>query len=55
MKSSGVAKIYDRNGLLLAYYGKISNVGIVPGKLSENKEQDIEKIAEDLAGINEVK
>lgn len=39
-------EIYDRNGLLLAYYGKISNVGIVPGKLSENKEQDIEKIAE---------
>lgn len=39
-------EVYDRNGLLLAYYGKISNVGIVPGKLSENKEQDIEKIAE---------
>ena len=39
-------EIYDRNGLLLAYYGKISNVGIVPGKLSENKDQDIEKIAE---------
>lgn len=37
--------VYDRNGLLLAYYGKISNVGIVPGKLSENKEQDIENIA----------
>lgn len=41
-------EVYDRNGLLLAYYGKISNVGIVPGKLSENKEQDIEKIAEIL-------
>ena len=39
-------EIYDRNGLLLAYYGKISNVGIVPGKLSENKETDIEKISE---------
>lgn len=39
-------EIYDRNGLLLAYYGKISNVGVVPGKLSENEEQDIEKIAE---------
>ena len=39
-------EIYDRNGLLLAYYGKISNVGIVPGKLSENKEIDIEKISE---------
>lgn len=39
-------EIYDRNGLLLAYYGKISNVGIVPGKLSENKEQDLEKLAE---------
>ena len=39
-------EIYDRNGLLLAYYGKIANVGIVPGKLSENKEGDIVKIAE---------
>ena len=39
-------EIYDRNGLLLAYYGKISSVGIVPGKLSENKEQDLEKLAE---------
>ena len=39
-------EIYDRNGLLLAYHGKISNVGIVPGKLSDNKEKDIEKLSE---------
>ena len=39
-------EIYDRNGLLLAYYGKISKVGIVPGKLSEDRENDIQKISE---------
>lgn len=38
--------IYDRNGLLLAYFGKISKVGIVPGKLGENKKENIEKISE---------
>lgn len=39
-------EIFDRNGLLLAYYGKISKVGVVPGKLSENREEDIEKLSE---------
>ena len=38
--------IEDRNGKELATNGKASSVGIVPGKLSENKEQDIEKMAE---------
>lgn len=38
--------IVDRNGKELATNGKASSVGIVPGKLSENKEQDIEKMAE---------
>lgn len=37
--------ITDRNGIELAKNGGASSVGIVPGKLSENKEQDIEKIA----------
>lgn len=43
--------IIDKNGTKLAYDGTISSVGIVPGKLSENKEQDIEKIA-NLLGIS---
>lgn len=38
--------ITDRNGKELAENGKASSVGIVPGKLSENKEEDIEKIAQ---------
>ena len=32
-------EIVDRNGLLLAGKGEVSSVGIVPGKLSENKER----------------
>lgn len=43
--------INDRKGNLLAYDGKISTVGIVPGKLSENKEEDIKKISE-LLGMS---
>ena len=39
-------KITDRNGIVLAEDGKISSVGIVPGKLGENKEKNIAKIAE---------
>ena len=39
-------KLLDRNGKELAGTGKAYSVGIVPGKLSENKEDDIEKIAE---------
>ena len=39
-------KILDRNGKELATNGKISSVGIVPGKLCENKTESINKIAE---------
>ena len=43
-------KILDRNGKELAGEGTASSIGIVPGKLSESKEADINKIAE-LLGI----
>ena len=39
-------KLLDRNGKELAGTGKAYSVGIVPGKLSENKDDDIDKIAE---------
>ncbi len=39
-------KILDRNGKELAVNGKASSIGIVRGKLGENKEADIQKIAE---------
>lgn len=39
-------KILDRNGVVLAENGKASSVGVVKGKLGENKEKNIEKIAE---------
>lgn len=42
--------ITDRNGVEIAANGEASSVGIVPGKLSENQEQDLEKIAE-LLGV----
>lgn len=42
--------IVDRNEQLLAGEGYVSSVGIVPGKLGENKQDDIEKIA-NLLGI----
>ena len=35
----------DRNGKVIAGESLISRIGIVPGKLGENKEQNIEKIA----------
>lgn len=44
--------ILDRNDKKLATDGFISSVGIVPGKLGENKEQNITKIAE-LTGASE--
>ena len=48
--------ILDRNGEYLATNGVASQIGLVPGKMSDNKEEDIEKIAELLnmtsAGIN---
>lgn len=39
-------QILDRNGVYLAKRGTASSVGLVPGKMSQNKEQDIKKIAE---------
>ena len=44
-------EILDRNGNKLAENGSISSIGIVPGKLSENKEQDMQKISE-LTGVS---
>ncbi len=43
--------ILDRNGVALAEDGSISSVGIVPGKLGENREQSIQKISE-LTGVS---
>lgn len=37
--------IYDRNNILLAGKGNISSIGLVPGKMSENKEEDIKKLS----------
>ena len=45
-------EILDRNGNKLAENGKISSIGIVPGKLGENKEENIKKISE-LTGVSE--
>ena len=42
--------IQDKNGITLAGEGYVSSVGIVPGKLGENKDADIGKIAQ-LLGI----
>ena len=44
--------IIDRDGKNLATDGTILSVGIVPGKLGENKEEKIKKIAE-LTGVSE--
>lgn len=44
-------EIIDRNGIPLAKDGKIASVGIVPGKLGENKEEDLNKISE-LIGVS---
>lgn len=44
-------EIYDKNGVLLAGKGEISSVGIVPGKLGENRDASIEQIAY-LLGIS---
>ena len=46
-------KILDRNGKELAGEGTASSIGIVPGKLSENKEEDINKIAELIGSTSE--
>lgn len=44
--------ILDRNDVKLATDGNILSAGIVPGKLGENKEESISKIAE-LTGVSE--
>ena len=44
-------EIRDKNGVVLAGQGKVSSVGIVPGKIGENKEEKIEQIAT-LLGIS---
>lgn len=38
--------LLDRNGTPIAKQGTISKIGIVPGRLGENKEENIQKIAE---------
>lgn len=38
--------IYDRNGKLLAGEGKVSSVGLVPGKMNKESSEDKRKIAE---------
>ena len=38
--------ITDKNGTLLAGEGEVSSVGIVPGKLGENRETNIEQMAQ---------
>lgn len=38
--------IYDRNGKLLAGEGKVSSVGLVPGKMNKESAEDKGKIAE---------
>ena len=43
--------ILDRNEVALAEDGDIASVGIVPGKLGENKEENIAKISE-LTGVS---
>lgn len=45
-------EIVDRNGEKLAENGKISSIGIVPGKLGENKEENIANLAE-IIGVSE--
>ena len=44
-------EILDRNGGKLAENGSISSIGIVPGKLGGNKEENISKISE-LTGVS---
>lgn len=39
-------RILDRNGAVLAGEGTASSVGLVPGQMSEDKEQDIRKLSE---------
>ncbi len=43
--------VFDRNGLLLAGKGTASSVGLVPGKMSEDSEGDLETLG-NLLGIS---
>lgn len=52
--SSQRGEILDQNGKMLAGQGEVSTVGIVPGKLPENKDETIEQIAELLETTTEV-
>ncbi len=45
--------ILDRNGEYLATNGVASKIGLVPGKMSDNREEDIAKIAELLNMISD--
>lgn len=38
--------IYDRNGTILASQGTVSEVGLVPGKMGEDKENGVKRVAE---------
>lgn len=44
-------EILDRQGKYLAQNGQITTIGIVPGKLGENKEEGIKKLSE-LTGVS---
>ena len=44
-------EILDRQGKYLAQNGQITTIGIVPGKLGENKEESIKKLSE-LTGVS---
>lgn len=43
--------IYDRNDIMIGGKGIVSSVGLVPGKMNEENEKDIEKIAS-LLGVS---
>lgn len=45
-QSAQRGSIYDRNGTALATQGTVSEVGLVPGKMSEDRDSDISKLAE---------
>lgn len=51
--SASRGSIYDKNGNSLAGTGEVSSIGIVPGKLGENKETDIEKMAQLIGTTSE--
>ena len=46
--------ITDKGGMILAGDGEVSSVGIVPGKFGENKDDEIERIAQLLETTAEV-